>query len=52
MGARVADVELAVGHSSEKFDDDGNLVDDDVRQGLQDAITTLVAETAPNLAAA
>jgi chromate reductase len=52
MGARVADVELAVGHSSEKFDDDDNLVDDDVRQGLQDAITTLVAETAPNLAAA
>jgi chromate reductase, NAD(P)H dehydrogenase (quinone) len=52
MGARVTDVELAVGHSSEKFDDDGHLVDDDVRQGLRDAITTLVAETAPNLAAA
>jgi chromate reductase, NAD(P)H dehydrogenase (quinone) len=52
MGARVTDVELAVGHSSEKFDDDGHLVDHEVRQGLRDAITTLVAETTPNLAAA
>ncbi len=52
MGARVTDVELAVGHSHEKFDDDGQLLDDDVRQGLRDALTTLVAETTPNLAAA
>jgi chromate reductase len=52
MGARVTDVELAVGHSSQKFDDDGHLVDGDVRQGLRDAITTLVAETTLNLAAA
>ena len=32
MGARVTDVELAVGHAHEKFDESGNLVDDDVRE--------------------
>jgi chromate reductase len=52
MGARVTDVELAVGHSSEKFDEDGELVDHDVRQGLRDAVATLVAETTLNLAVA
>ena len=38
MGARVAEVELAVGHAHEKFDADGRLVDDDVRQALRDAL--------------
>ncbi|HEX6762649.1 MAG TPA: NADPH-dependent FMN reductase [Gaiellaceae bacterium] len=52
MGARVADVELAVGHAAEKFDEEGNLIDDDVRQGLRDALDMLLAEAAPNLAAA
>jgi len=52
MGARVADVELAVGHASEKFDENGELIDGDVRQGLRDAIAALVAEATPNLAAA
>ena len=33
MGARVTEAELAVGHAHEKFDDDGRLVDDDVRAG-------------------
>src|SRR5919202_3747817 len=33
MGARVTDAELAVGHAAEKFDDEGRLADDDVRQG-------------------
>ena len=47
MGARVAEVELAVGRAPEKFDADGRLLDDDVRQGLRDALTTLVAETTP-----
>ena len=44
MGARVTDAELSVGHAHEKFDDDGHLADDDVRQGLRDALDTLVAE--------
>ncbi|HZP73815.1 MAG TPA: NAD(P)H-dependent oxidoreductase [Gaiellaceae bacterium] len=52
MGARVVDAELAVGHASERFDDDGVLVDDDVRQGLREALETLLAEAAPALAAA
>jgi chromate reductase len=44
MGARVTEAELAVGHAHEKLDDDGSLVDDEVRQGLRDALETLVAE--------
>jgi chromate reductase len=44
MGARVTEAELAVGHAHEKFDDEGHLVDADVRQGLRDALDTLVAE--------
>ena len=52
MGARVADVEIAVGHAPEKFDEEGRLVDDDVRQGLRDALDTLIAEASPRLAAA
>jgi len=52
MGARVTDAELAVGHAAEKLDADGNLVDDDVRAGLREALETLIAEAAPALAAA
>ncbi len=52
MGARVTDVELAVGHAHEKFDENGVLVDDDVRQSLRDVLSTVLAETTPSLAAA
>jgi chromate reductase len=52
MGARVADAELAVGHAHEKLDDEGRLVDDEVRQRLRDALDVLVAEVAPVSAAA
>ena len=52
MGARVTEAELAVGHAAEKFGDDGRLAaDDDVRQGLQDALGTLVAEVPAAVAA-
>ena len=44
MGARVTEAELSVGHAHEKFDDEGNLVDEVLRQGLRDALETLVAE--------
>lgn len=44
MGARVTDVELAVGHADEKFDDEGRLADDDVRETLREALDTLLAE--------
>src|SRR2546423_9513643 len=36
MGARVTDAELTIGHAHEKFDDEGHLVDEDVRRGLRD----------------
>jgi hypothetical protein len=49
MGARVAEVEIAVGHAADKFDDDGTLVDDAVRTQLADAVATLVAEVEPAL---
>jgi chromate reductase, NAD(P)H dehydrogenase (quinone) len=50
MGARVTDAELSVGHAHEKFDEAGRLTDEDVRQGLRDALETLVAEVPSALA--
>jgi chromate reductase len=52
MGARVAEVEVAVGKAQERFDEAGRLTDDEVREQLRDALTTLAAEAAPALAAA
>src|SRR3954471_9698201 len=52
MGARVTEAELAVGHASEKFADDGTLADDDVRQGLREALDTLVSGALERIAAA
>jgi len=47
MGARVTEVELAVGHAGEKFREDGSLTDGDIRQALREALETLAAATAP-----
>ena len=53
MGARVAEVELAVGHAHEKFDDDGRLVDDDVRgRAPRGARRRSLAESSPAAVAA
>jgi hypothetical protein len=52
MGARVAEVEVAVGHAGEKFDADGTLVDDDVREQLADALSVLGVEVGSGLIAA
>jgi chromate reductase len=52
MGARVAEVEVAVGRAQEKFDGDGSLVDDEVREQLRDALSTLAAVLEPALVAA
>ena len=52
MGARVAEVEIAVGHAAEKFDDEGRLIDENVQAELADAFSTLVAELDPALVAA
>jgi len=43
-GARVVDAEVAVGHAHERFDSDGRLQDENLRQQLHDAVDTLVAE--------
>lgn len=52
MGARVTEAELAVGHAHEKLTGDGRLADDDVREGLREALGTLLAEASPSLKAA
>ena len=52
MGARVTEVEMAVGHAHEKLDETGRLADDEVRAELGEALETLLAEAAPALAAA
>jgi len=52
MGARVTDVELAVGHASEKFDDERRLADDEIRETLRESLATLLAEVEPVAAAA
>ena len=43
MGARVAEVELAVGHAQDRFDEWGTLTDAATREGLRDALSVLVA---------
>ena len=52
MGARVAEVEVAVGHAADKFDDEGRLTHDPTREELREALEVLVAEVLPTLAAA
>jgi chromate reductase len=52
MGARVAEVELAVGHAHEKLDQSGELIDGAVRQELRDAVSTLVELTLESTSAA
>jgi chromate reductase len=52
MGAKVADVELAVGRAFEKFDADGRLIDDEVRQQLRDAVGVLAGALEPQQLAA
>src|SRR6476661_7471266 len=41
IGARVVDGEVAVGHAHERFDADGRLVDDQLREQLADVVATL-----------
>jgi chromate reductase, NAD(P)H dehydrogenase (quinone) len=52
MGAQIADVEVAVGRAFEKFDEQGRLVDEDVRQELRDVMAVLAGVAVPELAAA
>jgi chromate reductase, NAD(P)H dehydrogenase (quinone) len=52
-GARVLSDEVAVGHAQTRFDDEGRLVDAELREQVGDVLAALVAEvsTAPALAA-
>jgi chromate reductase len=43
-GARVVDAEVAVGHAHERFDADGELLDENLREQLQETVDTLLAE--------
>jgi chromate reductase len=52
MGARVTEVEMAVGHAHDKRDETGELADHEIRDGLREALESLLAEASPNLVAA
>jgi chromate reductase len=51
MGAQVIDLELPVGLAGEKFDGEGRLVDDAVRESLGEVLATLAARARPELVA-
>jgi chromate reductase len=51
IGARVVEGDVAVGHAPTRFDEDGELVDEDLREQLVEVVESLLAET-PALAAA
>jgi chromate reductase, NAD(P)H dehydrogenase (quinone) len=53
-GARVLEHEIAVGHAPTRFDDEGHLVDGELREQLREVVAALVAEVAaaPSLLAA
>ena len=46
-GGRVAEAEVAVGRASSRFDGDGRLVDEELREELRQALDALVADAAP-----
>ena len=52
MGARVVELELAVGQAPEKFDAEGRLVNEATRDGLREAIRLLAEARDPVAAAA
>ena len=52
MGARVTEAEMAVGHAPEKFDADGELIDEVVREELRASLDSLVTAVLDRAAAA
>src|SRR5438874_919126 len=46
VGARVVESELAIGHAAERFDESGRLVDDDLREQLEETLRLLLVEAA------
>ena len=51
-GARVVEGEVAVGHAHTRFDEDGNLTDEQLVEQVDEVVRTLVAETQPVAVAA
>jgi chromate reductase len=51
-GARVVDAEVAVGHAPTRFDADGELVDENLKEQLQETADTLLAELPARVAIA
>jgi len=51
-GARVVDAEVAVGHAPQRFDGDGELLDENLKEQLQEAADTLLAELPARVAIA
>ena len=51
-GARVVDAEVGVGHAPERFDADGELLDENLKEQLQEAADTLLAELPARVAIA
>ena len=51
-GARIVDAELAVGHARERFDDEGRLVDENVREQLAEVLEVLTGRPVAVVAAA
>jgi chromate reductase, NAD(P)H dehydrogenase (quinone) len=51
-GARVVDGEVALGHAGDRFDEDGNLIDENLREELREVVQGLVDEAEPCLALA
>jgi chromate reductase, NAD(P)H dehydrogenase (quinone) len=51
-GARVADVEVAVGHAHERFDGHGSLTDEELRGQLREVVDLLLADARTRMFAA
>lgn len=51
-GARVVEGEVAVGHAHTRFDEEGNLTDENLVEQIDEVVRTLVAETQPVAVAA
>jgi chromate reductase, NAD(P)H dehydrogenase (quinone) len=52
VGARVVEGEVAVGHAADRFEPDGGLNDDDIRDQLRELARLLAEELAPQAIAA